>query len=151
MSEMLGNQYVMARNYTLASAELEKALVSSPTSKPIRCKLVICYIQTGNTEKAFELFFTLCQEDVDFIIGMDPINDDCPCPDILTDLEKSLERKSKSFEYLLILGMMSLYCELNKSIKYFFLAYELDKSNTKVKYILSLLKLRSAKDELIIN
>jgi len=151
MSEMLGNQYFMARKYTHASVELEKAFVSSPTSKPIRCKLVICYVQTGNVEKAFELFISLCQEDVDFIIGMDPIKDDCPCLDILPDLEEELTQKNNSLDFLISLGILSLYCELGKSIKYFSMAHKLDKSNAKLKYILSLLKLRLTKDELVNN
>jgi hypothetical protein len=151
MSEMLGNQYFMARNYVRASTELEKALLSSPTSKPVRCKLIICYAQTGNLEKSFDLFISLCHEDVDFIIGMDSIEDDCPCPDILPELEKDFKQNKNSFDFLITLGILSLYCEFSKSINYFSMAHKLDKNNSKVKYILSLLKLRLAKDELVNN
>ena len=148
---MLGNQYFMARNYASACIELENALKVNPTSKSVRSKLIICYMQTGKLEKAFDFFISLCQEDVDFIINMDPIKDDCPCFDILPALEKQFKQNKNSFDYLLSLGIAALYCDLTKSIKYFTLAHKVEKRNSKVRYILNFLKLRMEKDEIIQN
>lgn len=148
MSEMLGNQYFMARNYASACVELEKVLKVNPTNKPVRCKLIICYMQSGKLQKAFDLFISLCHEDIDFIMNMDPIKDDCPCFDILPALEKQFNHNKDRFDYLLKLGITALYCDLAKSIKYFGLAHKLERSDLKVKYVLNLLKLRMEKDEI---
>ena len=70
MSEMLGNQYFLARKYSLAAEQLEKALFNDPGSKGIRRKLVVCYTQTGDIDKALQLFLSLIKEDIDFVITM---------------------------------------------------------------------------------
>ena len=68
MSEMLGNQYFLARNYSRSASELYKALKSDVRSKPIRRKLVICYTQIDEIGKALDTFISLIKEDVDFVI-----------------------------------------------------------------------------------
>jgi len=78
MSEMLGNQYFMARNYFAALSELEKVFEKNPTNKSLKRKLIICYTQTNDLEKALILFNELVEEDIEFIIEADAIKDDCP-------------------------------------------------------------------------
>ncbi len=73
MSEMLGNQYFMARNYINAEKELEPEYLKDSTNKGIRRKLIICYVQTRKFEKALDIFHSLVKEDVTFIISADKI------------------------------------------------------------------------------
>lgn len=119
MSEMLGNQYFMARKYDLAEPVLEECLRKTPENKSIRKKLIVCYTQTGKIELALHTFLSLIKEDIEFIINTDPIEDDCPCPELIYDLENS----GKSVDSLLIeyekLGILWLYCNVTKSLDYF--------------------------------
>jgi tetratricopeptide (TPR) repeat protein len=136
-SEMLGNQYFMARKYAEAGEILENVSKNDPTNKPVRCKLVICYTQIGDIKKALDLFVPLMKEDIDFITKMDPVQDDCPCLDKVSELEENVDENQHSLDYLLILGILSLYCNVEKSIKYFSLAQKLDENNLTIKEILS--------------
>jgi hypothetical protein len=137
MSEMLGNQYFLARKYSLAAAELDKALSKNPTSKGIRRKLIICEIQKGNINRALNLFTTLVKEDVAFIIDADPIRDDCPCPELVYDMEEQFNDNKDSIDYYLKLAMIWLYCDVNKSLHYFNLSMGIDLDNGLIKKIIS--------------
>ncbi|OQX96065.1 hypothetical protein B6I21_02205 [candidate division KSB1 bacterium 4572_119] len=139
MCEMLGNQYFLARKYSLAAIELEKALGKDPANKSIRRKLVICRIQSGKIQQALELFSSLIDEDVAFIMDADPILDDCPCPELVYDFEKQLNDNKKSLECNLKLAMIWLYCDIEKSILYFNKSLELLPDDPEIKRVLKLL------------
>jgi hypothetical protein len=118
MNEMLGNQFFMVRRYCDALKEFEETYRKNPTIKSVRKKLIICYIKTNRVKEAFNLFIELVFEDLEFIINTDPILDDCPCPDIIYEIENSIETDNQD-EKTLALGMLWLFCDKNKSIKYF--------------------------------
>ena len=139
MLEMLGNQYFMARNYALACETLEKALKEDPENKPIRRKLIICNTQIGNMERSLDLFISLVKEDADFIINTDPIDDDCPCADLLYNFERKLHNNLSSTDYHIMLGILWLYCNTERSIHFFEAAREMDPENSKLRSVLSLL------------
>jgi tetratricopeptide (TPR) repeat protein len=147
MSEMLGNQYFLARNYARAASELYNALKADPKNKAIRRKLIICYSQIDEISKALDMFISLIKEDLYFIINTDPISDDCPCPELVYDMEQKLENNQKSLDFYLILGILWLYCNVEKSIYYFKQVLKIDSSFTKVKVILALLNSRIVNKE----
>jgi len=140
VSEMLGNQYFMARKYAEAAKILESVSKHDPKNKPARCKLVICYTQIGDINKALDLFIPLMKEDIDLLTKMDPIQDDCPCLDMVYELETKVDENQNSLDFLLVLGMLSLYCDLKKSIEYFSLAQKLDETNLVIRDVLSYLR-----------
>lgn len=142
MSEMLGSQYFLARNYGRAAEELETALLKDPKNKGIRRKLIVCYTQIGRVERALDLFLSLAKEDVDFTINTDPIDDDCPCPELVCDLEAKRGNNRESPDFHLILGMLWLYCNPRKSLQYSQTAQRLTSGNRKVKSVLTLLTAR---------
>jgi len=137
MSEMLGNQYFMTRKYSLAADELKKALSKDPTNKWIRRKLIICEIQNGDINKALDLFVSLVEEDVAFIIYADPIIDDCPCPELVYDMEEKFYDNKNSLDYHLKLAMIWLYCNVKKSLHYFNLSLNIDRDNKLIKKIIN--------------
>jgi hypothetical protein len=118
MNEMLGNQYFLSRDYIHAQLELEQALLQHPSSVSIKKKLIICHIQTGSTQRALDLFLETIIQDIHSIIDTDPIFDNCPCPQLVYEMENSL-KPSTTNEKILALGMLWLYCDINKSLKYF--------------------------------
>jgi len=137
MSEMLGNQYFLARKYSLAADELEKALSKNPPHKGIRRKLIICEIQKGDIKRALDLFVSLVEEDVAFIIDADPILDDCPCPELVYDMEEQFSDNKSSLDYHLKLAMIWLYCDVNKSMHYFNLSLGMTNEKNAIKKIIS--------------
>jgi len=118
-SEMLGNKYFLARNYQSAAQNLQYVLSHNPINKAARKKIIICYTQTGEIKKAFENFYTLVKEDINYIINTDPVADDCPCPELVVKYGKVFPYENDSFDMKLMLGMLWLYCDVEKSIGYF--------------------------------
>lgn len=119
MSEMLANQYFMARKYVEAESELEELISIDTTNKAARKKLIICYSQNHKTDLALEVFYNLILEDIDFIIDTDVVSDDCPCPELVTEIEESDQYKFNYTDKLKIAGMLWLYCNFEKSYEYF--------------------------------
>jgi pentatricopeptide repeat protein len=132
MSEMLGNQYFMARNYAEAEHELEPLLNNVDDARSLSRKLIICYTQTGKLEKALSLFNELITEDIEFVLEADPVKDDCPCTELVDNIEK-IEREN-SIDYLVLTGILWLYCDYKKSLHYFAKAVEQSPENKDVAF-----------------
>ena len=132
MNEMLGNQYFMAINYRAAQDEFELAIKKDPTLNRLKKKLIICYTQTGKVKQAIDLFIELISEHIELIIDTDPIRDDCPCPDLVEQIEKLKDSHTNSLDYHLILGIVWLYCDVNKSIEYFIKARQLEPADPRI-------------------
>ena len=146
MDEMLGNHYFLSRNYGRAAQLLNKALRIDPKNKPIRRKLIICFAQTGRIDDALTVFLSLIKEDIDFIINTDPVDDDCPCPELVFEIEHGNINNNQSLDSLMVLGILWLYCNLHKSFEYFIQASNMDKNNKMIKSIMTLLNVRMEKE-----
>lgn len=142
MSEMLGNQYFMARNYPAAQNELEEVYLNDSSNKSVIKKLIICYTQTGKVKNAINLFNKLIAEDIDFIIDTHPIIDDCPCFELTDKIESRQFLNSKSLDYYLILGIVWLYCDINKSYEYFKYTKKLEPNNKQINMALEIIEKR---------
>ncbi len=120
MSEMLGNRYFIAHQFSRAIPELENALSFQEENDSIKKKLIICYVQVGQIEKALKDFYELLKKDPSIIINTDPYQDDCPCPGLVNEWENKFNNQNTyNPNKYLILGMLSLYCDDQKSIQYF--------------------------------
>ncbi len=131
MSEMLGNQYFLSRKFCEAINELEETLRKYPANKSAKKKLIICYVKTGKIFTALELFEELISEDVDFIINTDPILDDCPCPEIIYEVENTAVYTNDQ-EQAIALGILWLYCDIKFSLNHFILLSLSDKRFEKI-------------------
>ena len=140
MSEMLGNYHFLIRNYQSAIVELENVSFTSPDRKKASKKLIICYSQTGQLQKAFDLFCSLVDEDIEFIIHTNPQTEDCPCPELVTELEDGSKPVSNEYEFSIELGMLWLYCNAEKSLDYFQKAYQIDESDMRLETIINKIK-----------
>lgn len=125
MSEMLGNQFFMARNYPSAQKELEEVFLKDPRNLSIKKKLVICYTQTGKFNEAIKLFAELVNENIEFIINTDPELDDCPCLELIDKIENYNHQDETSYNQILVLAIIWLYCDKIKSLEYFKKLHEL--------------------------
>ena len=133
---MLGNQYFMVRKFCEAKKELEEALNTDPHNQAIKKKLIICYIQLSEIKKAFDFFFEVIKENPRIIIETDIEQEDCPCPDIIYELE-SLINTTNENDKTLSLAMLWLYCDLHESIYYFEKYLSLKPDDEKAKALLN--------------
>ena len=137
---MLGNKYFSARNYNLAALNFQEILKADPVNKVVRKKLIICLTQTGQIKTAFENFYLLVKEDVDFIIHTDMIADDCPCLELTEKYGNILPYENESVDLRLMLAMLWLYCSTQKSLDFFKqLTNELN-NNTRISEIISIIE-----------
>ena len=139
-SEMLGNKYFLARNYSSAAENLQYVLTKDPINKAARKKIIICYTQIGKIDQAFDNFYRLVKEDINFIINTDPVADDCPCPELIEKYGKLFPYENNSFDVKLMLGMLWLYCDVNKSSEFFDDLAENNSENTRLKEVLTLIE-----------
>jgi tetratricopeptide (TPR) repeat protein len=139
MNEMLGNQYFMARNYLGAANAFQEVLKEDPSNIIARKKLIIAFTQIGKYTQAVDLFTKFISENIDRILETDPIKDDCPCPELVHNLEHLSTHGSESFTTYETLGILWLYCDINKSIEYFKKALALKPKDDNVNGILILL------------
>lgn len=119
MNEMLGNYYFLVRNFISAKSIFERILEKDPINKSIKKKLTICYITSGEIDKALELFLIQIKDDIDFIINTDIKADDCPCPELISEIENQEKLFKNEIEKTIALGILWLYCSLEKSTEYF--------------------------------
>lgn len=142
LSEMLGNRYFLARNYKQAVENFEYVLSNNPTNKSVRKKLIICYLQTGDLDKAVDIFAKLIKEDIDFIINTDLKEDACPCPELIEKYGTILPYEQNSNDLKLMLGMLWLYCDVQKSKEFFDVVIKEKPEDEKLKSIVSVIENR---------
>ncbi|NWG29508.1 MAG: tetratricopeptide repeat protein [Ignavibacteriaceae bacterium] len=139
-SEMLGNKYFLARNYESAAQNFQHILQSDPINKSIRKKLIICYTQTDQIQKAFENFYLLAKDDINFIMNTDIVADDCPCPELIAKYGNVLPYEYDSYDLKLMLAMLWLYCDAGKSLEFFKRITDENPDNSRIKEIVSLIE-----------
>lgn len=137
MSEMLGNQYFLGRNYREAQTEFENCILKDPSNKTVKRKLTLCYVQTGKIDKALVLFYELIKEDIKFLVSADPIKDDCPCAELIRNIDIS---KYNIYEDKLIHGILWLFCEPLTSLEYFEQALMIKPNNKFISEIIYIIK-----------
>lgn len=119
MSEMLGNQYFLSRNFSKAKVAYEKVLSSEPYNDFVKKRLIICYTQTGEINKAFELFFEIVKKNIDLIINTDLASEDCPCQELISKYGNVKPTEECSYDAKLMLGMLWLFCNSQVSFEFF--------------------------------
>jgi len=139
MYEMLGNQYFLARRYENAVDAYKKVLNKDNGNKSVRRRLIICYSQVNRIDEALDVFISLVEDDVDYIINTDPVGEDCPCPELVSDLENKLDKENADRNVYVQLGMLWLFCSPKKSIDHFATALSFDPDNGKLKHVHQLL------------
>jgi hypothetical protein len=82
----------------------------------------------SKNKEALQLFYDLIKEDIKVITNTNIIEDDCPCPELITRIENITEPKLHHQSKLEILGMFWLYCDYNKSVQYFEKLHEFNPS-----------------------
>lgn len=129
MYEMLGNQYFVAREYQKAADVFESVIVSEPENRFVLKKLILCYSHMGHVRKALPIFKKLVSEDILFISTTAQTDDDCPCRELIAEVQQSMSDEGQNVDDHLKLGIFWLYCNAAKSLAHLRKAYELGKDN----------------------
>lgn len=140
MSEMLGNQYFLARNFSKAKDAYEKVFQSEPQNDFIKKRLIVCYTQTGEINKAFDLFYEIVKKDIDLITNTDVIADDCPCPELVRKYGHIKPNDECSRDSRIMLGILWLFCNIEKSFEFFDSVSSKDNSDNRILEIKNLIK-----------
>lgn len=138
MSEMLGNHYFMARKYPEALLELLPCFYDNPKNNFIKRKLIICYTQVGKINEAFDLFVDLVKGNITAITSIDPAKDDCPCPELVNNIEEFAI--PETLDYYVLAGMLWLYCDPGHSLKYFETAERISPESKKIQDVILSIK-----------
>lgn len=137
---MLGNQLFMARDYASAQKEFELMLSNPPVPLQVKKKLVICYTQTNRFTEAIKLFIEIITSDINIILETDSEKDDCPCPELIASIENITPSHTTLLEHKMMMGIIWLYCDYEKSQKWFEEAHLLAPSDAGISIILEILK-----------
>ena len=136
MSEMLGNQYFLSRNFDKALQQLEKVLHVEPDNEKVKKKMIICYCEVGDVPAALKLFNQVIHENIGLIADTDLVSEDCPCPELLERMKWYEKVANSSFDYHCIMGILNLYCNIQDSISYLSKAASLRPEHSLLKSII---------------
>ena len=118
MSEMLANNYFIVRDY----AKAREVFLQLP--EPVRddCrvlkKLILCEIFLSQPYKALHYLLTILRRDPAIIIKIDIDTEDCPCRDLIIELEERAGYSDGDERSILSLAMLWLYCNLQRAMEY---------------------------------
>jgi len=141
-SEMLGNKYFSARNYKNAAINYQHILQSDPINIAARKKLIVCYTQTGQIQKAFDNFYQLIKEDINSITDTNLVAEDYPCKELVEKYGSVLPNEKESFDIKLMLAMLWMYCDAKKSLEFFKGILSENSSDSKIIEIVFLIEKR---------
>jgi tetratricopeptide (TPR) repeat protein len=141
---MLGNQYFLTGQYKDALTQFEKVLLVYPTNIFVKRKIITCYIQTKQVQKALKLFIELITDNTGLVIENEFSNEGCPCQQIIYELE-NYQSTLVETERLSALGMLWFFCEISKSQKYFNKLFKKNPTNHFYQKITETIKTHSLK------
>ena len=137
---MLGNHYFQLRHFELAKRTYEKLSGNQLSDLSVIKKLIICYTQTHNLDKALKLLFILIKKDINTILNSNRKEDDCPCNDLIFKIENGEIQYPSDQETYVSLGILWLYCNHTTAINYFQMALNLNQENKNLTKVISFLK-----------
>lgn len=124
---MLGNHYFLSRNYLQAIDAYTNAFGYNYPQE-VQKKIIICHIAQRNIKIAQHYFLKILRENPLIIINNKIKEEDCPCPELVESLEKNFN-SSRSTDDIINLGMLWLFRDMDKSLKYFEEAQEIEPEN----------------------
>ncbi|MHB8339031.1 MAG: hypothetical protein ACYDEE_16570 [Ignavibacteriaceae bacterium] len=145
MSEMIGNQYFLVRQYNLAAKEFENSIHAEDYNVQILQKLIICYTMVNKPGKALNLFLSLINNNIDLIINQKNESINYPCKEIILRIENGEVGYEDDFTFFYVLGMLNFFCDLNNSLKYFQKANKINSKDIRITIIIKMLKKKLVK------
>ncbi len=139
MSEMLANHYFLVEKYSEAERLYEDLVSRANPNLVVSKKLILCYLYNREIQKALNLFSNLVK-DKDLFLSLINESEDCPCGNVLKELETKRNSNLRIQDFYLILGMAYGFKDIQSSISYFKQYLAVEPNNVKVKKIIQSLK-----------
>ncbi|HCY75628.1 MAG TPA: hypothetical protein DHV28_06875 [Ignavibacteriales bacterium] len=137
---MLGNHYFQLKNFILAEDTYERLLPAELANLKVKRKLIICYTQTNKLSKALQLLIDLIEQDSSTIIQFNSREEDCPCNDLIFQIESGIITYPLYQDSYLALGILWLYCNYRTSLNYFQMAIKENPNNDLLNKAFNLIK-----------
>jgi tetratricopeptide (TPR) repeat protein len=119
MSEMLANQYLMIKKYSLAKEEYEKLISENEFDFRILKRLLICYVVAFELEKALNLFHKFIKNNPAKIVSSKMSDDDNLCAEIISSILNGEIKFDNERDKNIGLGILYSFCNKSQSKKYF--------------------------------
>lgn len=139
MSEMLANQYFLARRFEKAQPMFAALLAKEPENLRAKKKMIICCTQLGELEQAERLIGEVLRENPYVIIDTDPQSEDCPCPELVESLEREIKMSPPSVRQLNQLGILYSYCNAETALTYFLRSLHVNREQPRIQKIVDIL------------
>lgn len=126
MLEMLANNYFIIRNYAKAKEVFLQLPESLREDSRVLKKLVLCEIFLSRPYNALGYLLSILRRDPAIIVKTDIDTEDCPCRDLIIELEERTGYGEGDERKTLSLAMLWLYCDLDRAVKYLYMIPEGD-------------------------
>jgi len=135
----------MIGKFAAAAREFERALANSSHPKGIKKKLIICYTENSEIDKALTLTSEMIREDMSCLTAANAMESDSHCLELISVMEKHflVERR---LQQCLALAILWLFIDPLQSIRYFEFARTIDSNDDRVSDILALLDKRTTRE-----
>jgi len=107
----------MARKFKEAIPLFEARLQKEPHDLPTMENLVVCYLAERDLQRALQLFEFLVAQSSKAVCWKH--QESCPCRDVMVDWVKNPPPRMSRLNYLISMGILSLFCEPEISEIYF--------------------------------
>ena len=133
---MLGHHDFLLGQYASALACYEVVIRWGAPSKAVRKRAIVCYIQTGQPEKALPLFKALVEEDAPYILEHNDNLNGCPCPVIIQKFVNTIRNPITQADRI-ALGVLWSYSDLHLALLWFNKALQQAPENSSLKAIIA--------------
>jgi tetratricopeptide (TPR) repeat protein len=134
MQELQGHHDFVMGHYASALAYYETVMLWGAPSKDVQKRAIVCYIETGQPEKALSIFEALIEKDPSFLLARSRDALECPCQGIIQEYANRLTEVVAQAD-MLAMGMLWSYCDPHISVLWFDKVLRRDPGNVCVKAI----------------
>lgn len=115
---MLANNYFIVRDYAKAKETFLRLPEELRDDCRVMKKLILCEIFLSEPRKALDYLLVILRRDPEIIVKTDIDTEDCPCRDLIIELEERTGYSDGDERNVLSLAMLWLYCNVNRAIDY---------------------------------
>ena len=126
----MANHYFLNHRFNEAAQIYSEILERNNRNDKVKVKLIPCLLKEGKVDYAFALFYELLNHNP-LLFPCDNNTEDCPCREVLNEIENDKTTKLSIKDFYLSLAMLYTYCDSFKAKRYFDLIKSLSPENKK--------------------
>lgn len=138
---MLANYYYQIKNYQYAGALFQEVIVNEPKNFEAKKKLIVCLLKEGIFYLAWDLYNDIIENEPGVIFESTCEIRDCPCLDVLKEIQKRTNIHSTNWIHLTKRGILYSFKDAKKSLYHFKQALKFSPFKNQIKYLISRIEL----------